>query len=99
MSEFSEVFKKQADDCYKKCKGDCMVESSDKIKLHLHCNYCKKVRKLKPIKQLNLIDYLKTKKCGRCEKVKPISEFNIENRTKNKLLNQCRECEKEWRSL
>ncbi|MBA7492300.1 hypothetical protein ES702_02849 [subsurface metagenome] len=48
------------------------------------------------MKQLSLIDYLKTKKCGRCEEVKPISEFNTDNKTKNKLLNQCKECEKEW---
>ncbi|GAH74816.1 unnamed protein product [marine sediment metagenome] len=45
------------------------------------------------MKQLNLIDYLKTKKCGRCEKVKPISEFY---KYKNKLRSQCKECEKEW---
>ena len=49
MSEILETFKKQANDCYKKNnKGkDCMVKSSDKIKLHLECNVCRKLKKVK----------------------------------------------------
>jgi len=48
------------------------------------------------MQQLNLIDYLKTKKCSRCEEVKSISEFNADKKTKDKLQFQCRECEKKW---
>ena len=49
MSEFTDSFKKLANDCYKKNnKGkDCMVKSSDKIKLHLECNICRKLKKVK----------------------------------------------------
>jgi len=47
MSEITDSFKKLANKCYKKCKGDCMVKSSDKIKLHLECNVCRKLKKVK----------------------------------------------------
>jgi len=61
MSEITDSFKKLANDCYKKNKNgkDCKVKISDKIKLHLECNYCRKVKspgsikskKSKPIKK------------------------------------------------
>ncbi|MBA7492274.1 hypothetical protein ES702_02823 [subsurface metagenome] len=60
MSEFSDTLKKIANECYKKNnKGkDCMVESSDMIKLHLHCNFCKKLKKVKTnLEDLNLKRY------------------------------------------
>jgi len=50
------------------------------------------------MKQLNLIDYLKTKKCRRCGEIKPISEFSEHKKNKDKLQFQCKRCEKEWRA-
>ncbi len=42
MNQISEIFKKKANECYKKCKGDCIVEGT--IRLHYYCQYCKKVK-------------------------------------------------------
>jgi len=50
------------------------------------------------VKQLSLLDDLKTKRCSRCEEIKSISEFNIDKKTKNKLRSECKECEREWRA-
>jgi len=48
------------------------------------------------MRQLNLLDEMKTKKCSRCKQIKTISDFNIDKKTKDKLQFQCRECEKKW---
>ncbi len=38
-------FKKRADDCYKKCKGDCIVEKGSSVRRFIYCGYCKKLKK------------------------------------------------------
>jgi len=44
-SELRSIRKKRANDCYKEYKGDCIVESSNTIRLHPEfCNYCKKLK-------------------------------------------------------
>ncbi len=42
MNRIPETFKKKANECYKECKGDCIVEGT--IRLHYYCQYCKKVK-------------------------------------------------------
>lgn len=50
MNRISEIFKKRANECYKENNNgkDCMVESSNTIKLHPWCDQCKKIRKFTP---------------------------------------------------
>ncbi|GAH21983.1 unnamed protein product [marine sediment metagenome] len=51
------------------------------------------------MKQLNLLDDLKTKICVKCNESKPISEFYEKEDTNDKLSYCCKKCNKERNQL
>jgi len=56
MNRISETFKKKANECYKECKGDCVVEKGSSVRRFVYCDFCKKLKspgnlKAKPIKK------------------------------------------------
>ncbi|GAH32125.1 unnamed protein product, partial [marine sediment metagenome] len=55
--KMSEIRKRRADECYKECKGDCLVEGS----IRLHPEYCKYCKKVKEIEGSNQSKKIKTK--------------------------------------